>query len=55
MNIVEKQAEEFYDYRFLESGIYPSLENIIDSLDKGLVVFYKDKDKLDFFGLVYPE
>ena len=52
MNIIEKEAEEFYEYGFLNSGIYADLENIKSSLTSKLFNFNRDRDKLDFLKIV---
>ncbi|MFY7742320.1 MAG: hypothetical protein ACOVQR_06720 [Flavobacterium sp.] len=46
MNIVEKQAIDFYEYDFLR-GVN-TLENIKSKLDSKLYNFNRDRDKLDF-------
>ena len=52
MNIIEKEAEEFYEYGFLNSGIYGDLENIKSSLTSKLYNFNRDRDKLDFLKII---
>ena len=52
MNIIEKEAEEFYEYGFLNSGIHQDLENIKSSLTSKLYNFNRDRDKLDFLKIV---
>lgn len=52
MNIIEKEAEEFYEYGFLNSGIYENLENIKSSLTTKLYNFNRERDKLDFLKII---
>lgn len=52
MNIIEKEAEEFYEYGFLNSGIHKDLENIKTSLTTKLYNFNRDRDKLDFLKIL---
>lgn len=52
MNIIEKEAEEFYEYGFLNSGIHKDLENIKSSLTSKLYNFNRDRDKLDFLKIL---
>ncbi|MBC8883141.1 hypothetical protein H9X57_06250 [Flavobacterium piscinae] len=46
MNIVEKEAKDFYEYDFL-NGVN-TLENIKSKLDNKLYYFNRERDKLDF-------
>lgn len=48
MNIIEKEAKEFYEYDFLNSGKYNDLDNLKATLTSKLYNFNKDRDKLDF-------
>ena len=50
MNIIEKQAQEFYQYSFL-SGVN-TLENLKSRLDTKLYNFNRDRDKLDFLKIL---
>ena len=52
MNIIEKEAEEFYEYDFLNSGKRQDLENIKSSLTSKLYNFNRDRDKLDFLKIL---
>ncbi len=52
MNIIEKEAEEFYENNFLNSGINENLENIKSSLTLKLYNFNRDRDKLDFLKIL---
>lgn len=52
MNIVEKEAIEFYDYGFLNSGKHNNLENIKSTLTSKLYNFNRDRDKLDFLKIL---
>lgn len=50
MNIVEKEAKEFYRYDFL-NGVN-SLENLKSKIDSKLYNFNRDRDKLDFLKIL---
>lgn len=50
MNIVEKEAQEFYQYDFL-NGVN-TLENLKSRLDSKLYNFNRDRDKLDFLKIL---
>jgi hypothetical protein len=52
MNIVEKEAIEFYEYGFLNSGKYNNLENLKSTLTSKLYNFNRDRDKLDFLKIL---
>ncbi len=52
MNIIEKEAEEFYEYGFLNSGIHKDLENIKSTLTSKLYNFNRDRNKLDFLKIL---
>ncbi|MGK0447792.1 MAG: hypothetical protein ACJA2M_001571 [Polaribacter sp.] len=52
MNIIEKEADGFYEYDFLTSGIRQDLENIKSALSSKLYIFNRDRDKLDFLKIL---
>jgi hypothetical protein len=52
MNIVEKEATEFYEYEFINSGLVNTLENLRTALNTKLWNFYRDRDKLDFLKIL---
>lgn len=52
MNIVEKEATEFYKYDFVNNGKYNNLENLKSSLSSALYNFNRDRDKLDFLKIL---
>lgn len=52
MNQPEKQASEFYEFEFLNSGKFNSLENLKSSLLSKLYSFNRDRDKLDFLKVL---
>ena len=55
MNIIEKEAKEFYKYGFLKSGKHNNLENLKSSLTSKLFDFNRDRDKLDFLKIIRLE
>ncbi|ELM3651472.1 hypothetical protein RYR30_002472 [Flavobacterium psychrophilum] len=50
MNIVEKEALEFYKYDFLNSS--ENLEGLKSALNSKLYSFNRDRDKLDFLKII---
>jgi hypothetical protein len=52
MNIVEKEANEFYKYDFVNNGKHNDLENLKSSLTSKLYNFNRDRDKLDFLKIL---
>ncbi len=52
MNIIEKEAKEFYEDGFLNFIIKKDLENIKSALTSKLYNFNRDRDKLDFLKIL---
>lgn len=51
MNIVEKEAERFFD-RLYRNGKTNTLENLKDHITSKLYDFNRDRDKLDFLKII---
>lgn len=52
MNIIEKDAEQFYQYDFLNNGKFNDLSNLKSTISSKLYDFNRDRDKLDFLKTI---
>ena len=53
MNIVEKEAIDYFEDKFYSSGEIANLENFKSLLTSKLYNFNRDRDKLDFLKILY--